>query len=423
MTDSQAQTDQSLPRAGARIPVLSRPFFRAAMFENIAGGVVAGAILPFVGVMARHLGASPRLLALLAMAPFFGFLLGSFAARVAYRVSWGKAFGILGIAANALLILFIGIRSAMPFVLAIVAMQALAGCKHVFFGSLLKSNVHERVQAPLLKWLRVLAMAVSLPAAWLVGRALDTNPTDYRVIFPVVGVLAMLLHLPALTLRRRCRENEVRDSRCGLLEEWNLLRHDRRFLAFMIAFFIGTLAEKIAIPITPIYFVDVLHLRYEDVALATGIVGPALAAVGYLYWGHRLKATAGMRILMLCMFLKALRPVLWALAPTVPTPLALVTLGEALFRVNVTGLELASIMVVLQMSARGRVPVYLGIHYLFMGVRGILGPIIGLALYEAGVPIETIYWLIAAIVFAGGLAMWRLNHTTQGTNDDETCRA
>ena len=33
----------------------------------------------------------------------------------------------------------------------------------------------------------------------------------------------------------------------------------------MLVYFVGTLAEKIGIPVTPIYITDVLNLRYNDV--------------------------------------------------------------------------------------------------------------------------------------------------------------
>jgi hypothetical protein len=105
------------------------------------------------------------------------------------------------------------------------------------------------------------------------------------------------------------------------------------------------------------------------------------------------------------MLLKALRPILWALAAGRHDPLPLIVLGEAAFRFLVAGIELGVITAVLQMSNPHNAPLYLGIHYWFLGVRGIAGPILGTALVKSGVPPTAIYWVIAAVVVCGAIAL------------------
>ena len=81
-------------------------------------------------------------------------------------------------------------------------------------------------------------------------------------------------------------------------------------------------------------------------------------------------------------------------------------LAMAPFRLMVAGLEMASTLCVFQMSRARSVPTYVGVHYWFVGVRGVVGPVIGVALYKSGIlSVVGIYWLITAIVLIGGIAL------------------
>ncbi|MFW6152363.1 MAG: hypothetical protein ACOC6C_05255 [Verrucomicrobiota bacterium] len=79
--------------------------------------------------------------------------------------------------------------------------------------------------------------------------------------------------------------------------------------------------------------------------------------------------------------------------------------GAAIFRFMIAGMEIGSVLSVLNMSRGNSAHLYVGIHYLLLGIRGLLGPTLGVVLYKAGMEPQQIYWLVAAVVLAGGSAL------------------
>lgn len=277
----------------------------------------------------------------------------------------------------------------------------------MLFGSMTQTHIYSKARPSYLKWARITMLLTSVPCAFIVGWFLDEKPYLFRVVFPAAAVISMIMSLYFFKVPSRNAEKKIQTSQHGLLEELSILKKDRRFLFFMLAFFTGTLAEKIVVPINPIYFVDVLDLKYSEVGLAQGIVGPVLSVAGYFFWGNLLEKYRPITILIICMLVKAVRPVLWALAGVEGMPaVGLITAGAAVFHFMVAGLEISILLSVLRRSEGRAAPMYLGIHYIFLGVRGLLGPVIGVAIYRAGIEIQSIYWMVAAMVVAGAVVLY-----------------
>ncbi len=388
-----------------RVPASSRLFVGISLVDAVGLGLVAGAVDPFAGVVARRLGASPEMLTALALAPFLGFLVSAPASRLSYRLRWGPLLGGFRLVTYGLLFTFAWIVDPLVFVAVMLAIRFVDGPSRSLQHSMFKVNLRARGRPALLQWLRVVALLVSVPVAWAVGYGLDQQLGAYRVLFPVAAALAALTALPLFRLPRRRSEQDLSAQSPGLFAEWGVVRRDPRFLWFMLALLVGTFGEKIVMPLTPIYFVDELQLSNRDVGLALGIWGPVLGLLGYLFWGWRLRTDRPLTVLIVVMFVKALRPALWGLAAQVETPLHCVIAGEAIFRFLIAGLDIAMMLAVLEMARPQDLPLYLGIHYWFIGVRGVAGPFVGLALMRAGMPLPSIYFLIAGIVFAGGVSL------------------
>ncbi len=388
------------------VPRHSRPFFQAALWDAAGGGVMGGVFGTFVGVIAYRLGASPQLLTILSIAPFIGLLASVPMSRLAYRFAWAHLSGLTRIAGRLAMLAFAPVTGAAAFVWLASSVSAVQTAGAGFFDSLMQSHVRTPARAPLLRWMRILPVALSLPAAWATGLLLDSDHSAYRWLFPAIGVLSALTCVGLLFLPRRPLENQTNGHTVGLFAEARILRHDRPFLIFMLVYFVGTLGEKLTGPITPIYLVDQLRLSNSQIAMATGIAGPAAGIAGYLLWGRLLSRIHPLYILTFCMTAKAIRPLLWALAAYTPHPLPVLAVAEISFALLIPGLDLAGLVSVLRMVRGDQGPLYLGIHYGFMGIRGLLGPVIGLWLFNAGVPMPDIFWINTAIVVIGGVALW-----------------
>ncbi len=387
------------------VPVLSRPFLKASLFATIGAGAYLGTVITFGGILCRRLGATPEMLFLMSIAPFIGFLLTTPVVRLAFRFRWGTLLGAMTVLGGLLLMPYAMVDSAFVFVLFLSLVRVVNGAKQVLTQALLRAHVHEIARPQALKWLRLSAFALMLPIAHVAGEVLDANQTHYKWLWPVVGLLMILTCIPYFRLPVRHAEAGSLRHHCSLFEELALLKRDKVFFAFLIVFFIGTFAEKINMPINAIYFADHLDLRYSEVGKALGIIGPLLAVGGFFFWAWTLKKIPPLVVLTLGMLLKSGRPLFWALAYNQAEPFWFVAAGEACFRFMISGIEMGALLTILQMSGQDRVPVYIGLHYVFMGIRGLIGPVIGLWLYKAGFPIQHIYWIVFSIVILGGLSL------------------
>lgn len=367
-----------------------------------------GAVLPFAGVIARRLGASAELLSLQAIAPFVGFLLAYWVTRLGAKMRWGRLMLLLRMLSWLPLLLMVLVRTPLPYVALFFAAYMLGATSHAFFHSIFRDNIRGRFRAGIMTIQRVSTMLLALPLAWMVGRYLDAGIYNYQWVFFVCAFGGVMLAIPFLELKPGFSERHGADKPPKLSDEWRILKTDHAFRIFMTALFVGTLGEKIGMPIIPIYFADDLNLRYEEVGLAMGVVGPLLAIGGFLFWGLISRKHDPLVILVWAMLLKALRPALWALAPALPVPFVMIVVGEGIFRWAVAGLEMGAVLAVLRFSPPAKGPLYVSIHFTLLGFRGLLGPFIGWGLYRLGMPIPLILWLISAIVVFGGILLLQL---------------
>jgi hypothetical protein len=390
-----------------KLPTHGRMFIFAALFDAIGLGVIGGVIAPFAGVLARRMGATDVQLALMTSAPFIGFFAALLLNRLAYRLRWGRLLTVVRVLGYMGLLALLAKRTPTIFVLVIGWLMFAAAFAKPLFGALLKVSVEEKQRPGVLQWLRMLPVIIAPPVAWVAGKMLDSPGEIGRIklLLPAVGVGAIITSLLFFFIPRSEGEKAHQDAGGpGLLAEWKLLARHRQLRLFLGVFFIGTLAEKIVLPITPIYFADILNLDYAALGLIMGVVGPVMGLLGYAFWGWRLRSVSPLQVLTWCMILKVARPILWALAAGREDAVMLVIIGEAVYRLMFAGLEAGALLAVLSMCGKDDAPLCTGLHYLFIGVRGILGPVIGLLLYRV-MPIPMIYWTVAGLVIVGAIAL------------------
>ena len=387
------------------VPLMSQPFLKANLLDVAGLAIMWGVINPFAGVILRRLGATAEMIGLFSIAPFVGFLSTGIATRLAYRYRWGLLLALFSAIGRLTLLVPAFTASPVVFVGVFFIMHLFSSSAMSIHGPALKAHTRPGVRAGIFKWGQLLIAAVSIPIAWVSGVFLDVYPQGWRALFPLAGFSAACCALGYLRLPSRAAETNTMGQPTGLSAELNVLRKDRRFAVLMAILFIGFMGEKIGLPVLPIYFADVLDLKYEHVGAAIGIFGPILAVAGYFFWGLQLQKMSAVKVLTVCMIIKAARPVLWALAPSQPSPLTFIIVGEMIFRFCISGLEMAVILTVLGMSSERNAPAYMGVHYVLLGIRGLIGPIIGTILIKAGADVSLIYWIIAAVVMAGGTAL------------------
>jgi hypothetical protein len=427
---------QAPDRAGRlmRVPVRSRRLLTVEMVVSMLSTSVLMSLMVPQGVLARRLGASSNHLTLLSMSIFLGFLFTRAGRRLTRYVHNGVLIFALRLLAGAALGMVYFVTGPLQFVLVMILFRMLDGATVPSQKTVQKDFYPAPARGMLMAWVRIVAVVGAMGLSWWIGVQLDESQDSFRWVFPVMGALlaggsAAFLFIPDRATRRSHNRQQAD------IGEWDVFKEDRRFRRFLLIFFIATFAEKMLMPLQPILMADRFNTSYKELATVFGIAGPLAGIVGYWVWARVITERRVFTVLAIVFFVKALRPLLFALAPAGGAGLMhsdvsmaglapvlsgsdylpyLVT-GEMAFRTMISGLELSSLLAIMAMADDRRMPVYVSLHFLFIAIRGIAGPLIGNGLYQAyeifwpGRPdhigIRSIYVLAAVIVIVGALGM------------------
>jgi MFS family permease len=355
------------------------------------GGVSAGALYPFLAVVARReLRASPYLIAALGAAWSVGNLfnpLVAHAIRNRVKLPYVVGFSVSG---RVLYLL-------MP--LAVVAPTFVALCCVAFAVGALATPAYAAVirdaypverRGALMAIPRVLWVGGMMIGALVAGFALDH--VGYRWVFPVAGLIGIVgaatfgrVGVPAAP--------GIRDSsQTRFWDGFKLILTDRRFRRYAAAFFVFGLGNLLMGPVIPVFQVDVLNIETRWVGyLAT--TASATSMAGFLCWGRVLDRHGPFRLLLLVLAVAAVFPLTYALAHSVP----ILLIAAAARGMAMAGMDLAYVNAAMRFGPRDSTASYAALFAFLQALRGIPGPFVGAALNE---------WIGPRPVFLIALGLW-----------------
>jgi MFS transporter, DHA1 family, inner membrane transport protein len=248
-------------------------------------------------------------------------------------------------------------------------------------------------------------LAFTPVAGWLLDVAGHATLLPIAALFGIVGAL--------IFARIRIPNNRAADAdsaaavdtadalastppRLSMLAMLQLLRRNRPYLLYLLSITAFGFAGLIPIAFFPAVLVDRLQLSYSAISWL-GLAQSLLWLVGYVVWGRWMDKLGGVRTLQLVYAMLILYPLChwfaqdaWWLVP------AYLASGLA----N-AGVDLAFTSVTIDLADEGRVTEFAALQRTVIGFRGIVGPLIGVALSNAGVSMPMIFVLsIALYVFA-----------------------
>lgn len=188
-------------------------------------------------------------------------------------------------------------------------------------------------------------------------------------------------------------------------------RRDRAFHWFEWNFMTYGAAFMCLNPIVPIFLTERLGLNYQQISTARIVIGQiGVAALGPLM-GRLMDRWHPTRLCALTFGLIALYPAALDLAGVAPVaaPVRLVYLAFALYSVGMAGINVAWNVGSIAFAPPGQGGYYQGIHVAMVGIRGMVGPLLGYAAYE-WFGFRAVFWLAAALFLAASVssaALWR----------------
>jgi MFS family permease len=176
---------------------------------------------------------------------------------------------------------------------------------------------------------------------------------------------------------------------------FSLLREDKLFARFTLAFFTFGFGAIMCTPVITLLQVDELKITPQWVGLLATIT-TLFAAFFYYYWGRvidskgpifcALAAIAGWIVVFVGYTFAA--NLYWLI------PIAVVS------GVASSANDLAVINGVMQFGEAGQVPRYSGVHFTLLGIRGLISPLLGGLLAEV-MPLRAVFAIATGMIVLG----------------------
>lgn len=401
---------------GTALPMMTRPSYRQELVGFMtmpwAMALLEGGV---VGVLAnKAFEAGPQLIALFTAAPmvanltsFFWAHLARGRSKVAVLVGLWVALLALLCAVAALPMTKLGGWLLAPIV---VTARCLFAGVLTMRSTVWRQNYPRHLRGRITGRLGQVATLFNVVAMLLASMLLKWEPTNFRLMYPL-GALIAAVGVVAVSKVRVRGERQLRrfelepsarptphgsgspiyeyDPKADSFSIWSVLRDDHRFRWYMVWQFFAGVGNMMTVPVVIFMLSDETELNQGYVvSIGLSSVAPLLAAsLSMPLWGRLLDRMhiAGFRVKQSSTWI-AMMLLLWAgamLAVRGHPVAALVFIG--LGRVS-NGLAMGAGILAWQLghndfASRHMVSLYMGVHQVLTGVRGVFAPFLGMALY------------------------------------------
>jgi MFS family permease len=237
-----------------------------------------------------------------------------------------------------------------------------------------------------------------------VGAVLDRDPDLYRWVYPVLGatgfvyllVLARLPRpagdatpdpedvfvVPRLPLGSVQWRRLAAASVAPFREALATFRADGKFLWFETNFMIYGIAYLMLIPVMPLFFTQELNLTYREISSARVLIASLGMAMLGPAMGRLMDRIHPVRLCTISFGIIGLYPLALAVGAAVmpDRPALTAYVAFAFYAVGMAGINVTWNVGSISFAPEGQGGYYQGIHVAMVGIRGLLGPLMGFAL-------------------------------------------
>jgi MFS family permease len=372
---------------------------RVELTAAIAYGAFA-TVLAFIPLVLRRLGAPAELLALYTASAYLGNVLagpGLFLAR--QRRPLRMAVICWSLARATLL--------GTAFVTGDIGLLILAaffwlgeGLPGPIYSGVIQQIYPVEVRGKVMAVVRV-GMSVSLLIlAPVAGWMLDW--TGHRVLFPLAALIGILAAVTLLRLRFDEGALRLRQART-LRRFGGILTHDRRFALYLAAIVLFGLSGLMPSAIIPLVQVDRLHISYTEL----GWLNLALSLarlLSYFYWGRWIDRWGAVRCMQIAFVINVVGvlPYIWVTRGwmLLPSFIASGLVGSAI--------DLGFINAAMELAKPQRIQEYAALQSTVIGLRGMIGPFIGVGLLRLGLGTSAIFAMSGGLTLLAALILSRI---------------
>lgn len=381
------------------LPVIARYTFRLHMISAILDAfLLGGFVFAFADIiLKRALHASSFEIAIFTM---LGPVTAIFSMHwSSYMQGKKKApfFLIAGVFGRLILVLMIFCHSSF-FYLLIFGISSLFNTLLIpTMNNIFQNNYPARLRGQIFGTVAATATAISLPMALLAGWMFEKNEDIFRWAFALAGIIGFISVLILRSIRIRHRPIEEGAS-CPLPEHPGVVEHYRYahlllqfhrimihpvketlgifkanplYAKFEAAFMIYGFGFMTAYPVIPIWFDEVLHMRYDQISVSRTIASGLCVIFFSYYIGRIMDRTNPIKFCAIIFAVLAFYPLFIVLIRNQVG----VILGFVVFGIGMVGINLAWNLSSIYFAGKSEVSQYMGAHVTLVGVRGTFGPL------------------------------------------------
>lgn len=378
-----------------RVPSSARDAYSKDAASGMLGAVMLGLTVPFFGVIARKtLHASGFEIGVISMAPVAGYL---------FSLLWAKhmegrrrmPFAVWAwVASRSTLFAAVFATTATSFIIMAAAFYLILSIASPAYSAIIREIYPAGERATLMGYARVCTISVYVLVLLFTVVFPILEGHNYRFVFPIAGLFGVA---SALVFSRILTTDTTGETGTPLhqfvRESIMILRDDGGYRWFCTGIFIFGFANFLAQPAFTIYQVDIgVDTRWAG---AFSIVASAMMPFAYYYWGRIIDRRRPEKIVAIQALAWIAIPIIYTFADR-PWMLLFTALISGVIG---AGVELVYFTGVLHYSSDELFSRYYALFLSLMGIRGILGPMIGGAMVDLGiVPIKAIFLASAGVM-------------------------
>lgn len=299
-------------------------------------------------------------------------------------------------------------------------------------NSLLQTNLTRNTLGKMYGWLTVLSTATLMISTVASGYILTWNPFSYHWLFALSAALGIAsstviakirprttsyqgertLHLRNVPFIKVLRTSFIVPLRSNAV----IMVRNKGFALFERNFFLYGMAFMVLLPIVPIFLVERMNISYDEAGMALGLfseIGLLVMTPIFAVIYDRLHPVSFSRwIFLLLGFypLTLLASGVLSEATNTP-PIFWAYIAYLIFGFGMAGLSLVWMLGSIHFAGDDDATPYSGIHTTLVGLRGMVGPILGYLIYSYLGPKygpDAVFILGAALFWLASFLMWKL---------------
>jgi MFS family permease len=256
-------------------------------------------------------------------------------------------------------------------------------------NTLLQANFRKEIRGKLFGYSASLSTLIALIGSYFAGRLLDIDEHYYKYIFVATGILGLIGTLFLAAIKVDSKEKLVPKNKKNkmrkifllpLIRSFQILKNDKQYRIYEIAFMIYGIGFMIVLPVIPRYLVNNLHMTYTQTFVAKGVISQLGILVfapiaGFIHDKNHPNLFAAISFFAISFFPLIL--FFSTMFSNISTSIAIVYFSYIIYGIAMSGVLIAWNLGTIYFAKNNDVSMYQSVHVALTGVRGLIIPPLG----------------------------------------------